>query len=129
MAKKLAIIFGIIFVLIGLLGFISNPVVGEGQDVIFMTDMMHNLVHLLIGIILIIAGWMGDRPASLWLKIFGVVYLVLFIDGLIQTDNLFGFVMQNGNDTWLHLVFGVVLLVAGFMSRGSDMVMMDRTTV
>jgi hypothetical protein len=129
MAKKLAIIFGIIFVLVGILGFFTNPIVGAGQNAIFMTDTMHNIVHLLVGIILVLAGSMSEKSASLWLKIFGVVYLILFIDGLIQPDKLLGFVMANQNDTWLHLVLGVVLLVAGFAAKGGDMVMMDRSTM
>jgi hypothetical protein len=125
MAKKLAVIFGIIFVIVGILGFVPNPLVGATGT--FMTDTIHNIVHLLIGVVLLIAA-KSASASTMWLKIFGVVYLLLFIDGLIQPDKLLGFIMANGADTWLHLVLGIVLLGAGFMGGKSGM-SMDQSTM
>ncbi len=127
MAKKLAIVFGIVFVIVGLLGFITNPVVGaEGY---FVTDAIHNVVHLLVGVVLLIAAGKGAKASSMALKIFGAVYLVLFLNGLIDSTKLLGFITQNDKDTWLHLVLGVVLLAAGFASKGDSMApMMNNTT-
>ncbi|MBX4198119.1 DUF4383 domain-containing protein [Candidatus Parcubacteria bacterium] len=121
MAKKLAVVFGIVFVLVGVLGFFSNPIVGT--DGYFVTDTIHNVVHLLIGIVLLIGAGAGEGASALWLKIFGVVYLVLFVDGLIEGDMLLGFVKQNTHDTYFHLVLGIVLLIAGFTARKSSMMM------
>jgi hypothetical protein len=121
MAKKLAIVFGIVFVLIGLLGFINNPIVGPQG--FFVTDAIHNVVHLIIGIVLLVASRSGNRTSALWLKVFGIVYLVLFIDGLIEKDSLLGFITQNTNDTWLHLVLGIVLLAAGFLAKDENPMM------
>ena len=125
MAKKLAMVFGIVFVLVGLLGFISNPIVGSMG--FFLTDTIHNIVHLLVGVLLLIGAGMGARSSALWLKIFGVVYLVLFIDGLVQ-PSLLGFIAANTADTYLHLVLGIVLLIAGMSSKGNGM-MMDKATM
>lgn len=125
MAKKLSIVLGIVFVLVGLLGFFANPIVGANG--FFLTDAIHNVVHLLVGIILLIAAGMGNRSSALWLKIFGIVYVILFIDGLIQPTMLLGFVSANMNDAWLHLVLGVVLIIAGYASAGSGM--MDNSTM
>lgn len=129
MAKKLAVVFGIVFVIVGILGFIpGNGIVGD--NAIFVTDAIHNIVHLLIGVILLLVA-KNQSASAMWLKIFGVVYLVLFIDGLIQPDKLLGFVTANNADTWLHLVLGIVLLAAGFMAKGSSNapMMMDKTTM
>jgi hypothetical protein len=126
MAKKFAVIFGIVFVIVGILGFIPNPIVGA--DGIFVTDAIHNIVHLLIGVVLLVAAKSASASA-MWLKVFGVVYLVLFVDGLIQPNALLGFVTANTADTWLHLVLGVVLLLVGFMAGKSSAPMMDKTTM
>jgi hypothetical protein len=130
MTKKLAVVFGIVFVLVGILGFFNNPVVSSANtSAIFLTDAVHNIVHLLVGIVLLIAASMGSRSSALWFKIFGVVYVILFIDGLVEKDMLVGFIHQNMNDTWLHLVLGLVLLGAGFLGRDRHSMMMNQTTM
>jgi len=128
MAKKLAMVFGVVFVIVGLLGFFANPIVGETG--IFHTDMIHNIVHLLVGVVLFFASTKDEGASAMWLKVFGVVYLILFVNGLITPDKLLGFVAQNQADTWLHLVLGVVLLIAGMTGgKSATMVMMDKTTM
>jgi hypothetical protein len=124
MAKKLAILFGIVFVLVGLLGFIPNPIVGSSGY--FLTDAIHNIVHILVGVVLLLASGKGGRASATALKVFGVIYLVLFLDGLAQT-NLLGFIKANQADTYLHLVLGIVLLIAGATSKGTPM--MDSSTM
>lgn len=121
MAKTLALVFGIVFVLVGLLGFVSNPLVGATG--LFMTDGLHNIVHLLFGIILIWASRGGAARSASWLKILGVVYLVLAVLGFLLAPNgpmLLGIVAVNMADHWLHVVLGVVLLLAAFMGNSSS---------
>lgn len=123
MSRKLAKIFGIVFVLVGLLGFIPNPIFGH--DALFHTDLVHNLVHLVIGIVLLALGKTEDS-ARLWLKIFGAVYLVVAILGflVIGADgmgSILGIIGVNTADNWLHVVLGIVLLVAGFSGGKSTM--------
>ncbi len=120
MAKKLAMIFGVVFVLVGLLGFINNPIVGaEG---IFNTNMLHNIAHLLIGIVLILVA-KKESTAVLWMKIFGAVYLLLAVLGFMVVskggDMILNLVSTNAADNWLHVVLGVVLLIVGFMAGKS----------
>ncbi len=118
MAKKLAVLFGIVFVLVGVLGFIPNPIVGS--TALFVTDTLHNIVHLLIGVVLLIVAMSAPEKSSLWLKIFGVIYLLLAVLGFILVPSggaLLGLVMMNTADHWLHVVLGVVLLIAGIVSN------------
>jgi threonine/homoserine/homoserine lactone efflux protein len=132
MAKKLAVIFGIIFILVAILGFIPNGIVSKSADATFQVDNMHNIVHLIVGIVLLLAGMMGESAASLWLKIFGVIYILLFIDGLFQVkmtgDKLLSFITANPADNWLHLVLGILLLIVGF-AGGKKSMMMDKSTM
>ncbi len=121
MAKKLAVIFGIIFVIVGILGFIPNPIVGGSAGVLFLTDTIHNIVHLLVGVLLLVAASKGAKASSMALTTFGVVYIILFIDGLIEGEKLLGFVSQNHADTYLHLVLGIVLIAAGYFTKNKEM--------
>ena len=123
MTKKLAVIFGVVFVLVGILGFIPNPIVGNNAgNVIFLTDGIHNLVHIIIGVVLLIAGGKSMAAARKALITFGVVYLILALDGFVEKDSLLGFVTQNTADTWLHLVLAVVLLAVGLpAAKGMSM--------
>ena len=122
MAKTLALIFGAILVLVGLLGFVGNPLVGA--NALFEADAAHNILHILIGLILLgIALW---YPASsaLWLKIVGVVYLLLAIIGFLTVSGmgqLLGLIGVNDADNWLHLVLGIVVLLAGIYARDDHM--------
>lgn len=123
MSKKLAIVFGIVFVLVGVLGFVPNPIVGhDATSVIFLTDVLHDLVHILIGVILIIAGTKSAAAASKSLKIFGIVYLILAIAGFVYLP-LLGFVTANSADNWLHVVLGIVLLAVSMGGKKSDPMM------
>jgi hypothetical protein len=65
----------------------------------------------------LIAAGAGEAASSLWLKISGIIYLVLFIDGLFQPTLLLGFVTASPSDTWLHLVLGIALLIAGYAGK------------
>lgn len=124
MAKKLAIVFGVVFVLVGVLGFVSNPIVGATG--IFVTDMLHNIVHLLVGVILLAVAFASAKSSGLWLKIFGVIYLLLAVLGFVMAPSggmVLG-MMTNTADHWLHVVLGIVLLAAGFWGgKGSKMAM------
>lgn len=121
MAKKLAVVFGVVFVLVGVLGFVSNPIVGANG--LFLTDTLHNLVHLVIGIVLLVVAMSAPAKSASWLKIFGVVYLLLVVLGFLLIPSggmLLGLVTMNTADHFLHLVLGIVLLAAGFMSSNSS---------
>lgn len=119
MGKTLALIFGIIFVLVGLLGFVPNPLVGAGA--IFDTNTAHDLVHLVLGIILLAVVFWAPARAALWLKIIGVLYLVVALMGFVMTSPLLGIVAINDADNWLHVVLGVVLFLAGWWSHDEMM--------
>jgi Domain of unknown function (DUF4383) len=120
MAKTLAMIFGIVFVLVGVLGFATDTdLLG-----LFHTDAVHDAIHLLIGIILIgVAAANGNSAGAL--KVFGIIYLLLAIIGFIQvgtsgTGSLLGLTEVNASDNYLHLVLAIVLWVAGKASSAGS---------
>jgi hypothetical protein len=110
-ARIAAIVIGIVFVLIGLLGFFNNPVLG-----IFLVDPAHNIIHIISGVVLL-AGAYSSLGSSMALKIVGIVYAIIAILGFFMVSNgmLLGFIAMNTADQWLHVVLAVVILLAGFL--------------
>ena len=109
-AKTAAMVIGIVFLIVGALGFIPNPIVG--RDGIFLTNPLHDWVHIGSGIVLLIGAYSGLGP-SLALKIVGVIYGIVAVLGFVMGDMVFGIAM-NMADHWLHVVLAIVILYAGF---------------
>jgi hypothetical protein len=112
-AKTAALVIGIVFVIVGILGFIPNPIVSPTG--LFAVDTMHNLVHLISGIVLLAGVY--SFGASLALKIVGIVYAIVAILGffLVGEDGMMlGLIMVNEADKWLHVALAIVILIAGF---------------
>ena len=111
LARSWLYLSGVILIVVGILGFFSNPLVGP--DGFVATDNPHNIVHILIGVWGLMAA-RSEVNAINFCKIAGVVYLVLGALGFVQPDG-FGLVPLGGNDVWLHLVLGAVLAYFGFV--------------
>jgi hypothetical protein len=122
-----ALVVGVVFVLVGILGFIPgittnySDMTFAGHDSmakllgVFMVSVLHNIVHLLFGI----AGIALSRTvpsARNYLIGGGVIYLVLWLYGLIidQTSSA-NFVPINTADNWLHFLLGLGMIALGVL--------------
>ena len=86
---------------------------------IFHVNAAHNAVHLLTGVIALVAGMAGIGAAKTFFKIFGVVYGLVAVLGFVVGDGmLLGLISNNTADTWLHVGIAVVSLIIGFASSG-----------
>ncbi|MEI6478876.1 MAG: DUF4383 domain-containing protein, partial [bacterium] len=109
------LVFGIVFVLLGLLGFVSNPIVGNVA--IFSANVWHNMIHLLTGIILLAFAFLKPQSSLSAIKTFGVIYLVLTVFGFILVPtggSLFGLILLNSADHFLNLLIGVILIIFAY---------------
>lgn len=110
MVKKATMVLGVVFVLIGLLGFVNNPVLG-----LFAVDTWHNLIHLLSGVLALFFASKGEMQAKGFCKVFGIVYGLVAVLGLLwPNDQLLGFLTVNTADDILHVILAVVFLWLGF---------------
>jgi len=119
MGKTLKV-FGWIFLVLGILGFFSNPIIGSSTSAWFHADLNHNLVHLITGLIMLWVAYKASAKVGVTLKTFGWIYLVVAILGFLLvsgTGTLLGLVEVDGAGNWLHLIFGVILLWVA-MKRG-----------
>lgn len=117
MAKTIVLVLGVVFVLVGILGFFNDPVLG-----IFEVDMVHNIVHLASGVLALLAVSMGEPSAKTFAKIFGLVYALVAILGLVMgtDEKLLGLMEINSADNWLHVLLALVFLFAGFSKSSSS---------
>lgn len=119
MVTKLANIFGIVLLLVGILGFIPGITTDDGLLLgIFQTDGLHNIVHLVTGAIGIWAAKNGVKAAKMYFQVFGVIYAIITILGFFSgNEPVLGLISNNTADTILHLVIAVVALYLGFASK------------
>jgi len=119
LSTLVALAFGAVFVLVGLAGFfVTGGHHAVGQDGgkllgLFQVNVVHNLVHLVVGAVMIGAAISGVRAAKAVNLVFGAVYLVVFVFGLFALGHVLNFLALNGADNGLHLALGAVLLAAG----------------
>lgn len=112
-AKLITNVFGVTFILAGLLGFVPNPIVAP--DGVFAVNTMHNLVHILTGAAFIAGGTFGFARQTI-LGI-GIAYVAVTVLGILTTsDMLLGLVHINVADRWLHAGLAVAILAAGYVS-------------
>ncbi|WP_336661029.1 DUF4383 domain-containing protein [Leucobacter sp. USHLN153] len=115
--RIVGVIFGAVYVLVGLLGFAVTGGVGfvatEGGLLlgIFEVNPLHNIAHLLIGAVLLLAGLANVRAAKGANGTVGAVYLLLGIVGFFIADTAANILALNTADHILHLASALVLLV------------------
>ena len=112
-SKNISLALGLVFVAAGLVGFFPNPVVSA--DALFEVNVMHNLLHVSVGIIFIIGAVLPEKAARITLQSLGIVGVGLAILGFMTTDGLLlGLVHINEADKWLHVGLALIIVVAGF---------------
>jgi hypothetical protein len=120
-AQLVALVFGIVFILVAVLGFITPGGLSMGTEHapmllgMFAVNLLHNVVHLLFGL----AGVAAARSfagARSYCRAVGVIYLVLAGLGLVAPTT-FGLIPIGGSDIYLHLVLGLVLAAVGFTAK------------
>ncbi|WP_100811115.1 MULTISPECIES: DUF4383 domain-containing protein [unclassified Microbacterium] len=125
--RLVAIIFGAVYILVGLLGFAVTGGVGfiatDGGLLlgIFEVNPLHNIAHLLIGAALLIAGLSSVRAAKGVNITVGAVYLLLGIVGFFLVNTAANILALNTADHFLHLASAIVLLGVGLgAERGTS---------
>ena len=132
LAQRFAQIFGLVYLLVGILGFIPLPPILDSPGTIqgllapfqpfngfllglFAVNWLHNVVHIAIGAAGL-ASYRSPAGAKSYATGIGVLYLLLFVIGLIL-PTAFGLVPLFGvGDLGLHLVSGAVALAIGLAS-------------
>ncbi len=117
--RLLATVFGVVYLLVGIVGFYVTSGVGffatEGRNlIIFEVNPLHNVIHVAIGAALLLAGLSSVTAAKTVNSTVGTVYLLVGIAGLFLPGTALNIIALNGADNVLHLGSALVLLAVGF---------------
>jgi len=125
--QSVAAFAGVVFVVVGILGFVPGVTthVGDlsfaGHESgakllgIFQVSVLHNLVHLLFGIVGLVLAKTAEG-ARTYLLGGGVVYLALWVLGVVGGGD---WIPANTADNWLHFGLGIGLIALGYVSGRS----------
>lgn len=126
-ARLYCLLVGGVLVIAGIIGFFYEASFAAGDSIkadeafgVLAVNGWHNLVHLAIGGVLLIAAGGPARATALGV---GVLYLVLAALGFIATgDGGIGFIAEdnvlidlvpvNTEDNWLHVILGATGVLA-----------------
>ena len=131
MAKTIAKILGVVFILVGILGFLAPGMLG------MHLNLTHNLVHLISGALALYFGFAGTLSgARLFCIVFGVVYGLLGVAGFLAGGDgshtvdvpahgadsrllsaLPGSLELASMDHTVHILLGLVFLIGGFLTK------------
>lgn len=121
MTNTVAAIFGTLYLITGVLGFIMTP--GGGIFLgIFAVNWFHHLFHILLGGLGPISAW--RNKGRLYCQVSGGILILLGVLGLIVPGLIVHLLAippaDLSTDNLLHLVSGSALLYFGFSSRPSS---------
>jgi Domain of unknown function (DUF4383) len=122
-ASLYAGLIGATLAVAGVIGFFYSSSFGSPGSVdavlgVLDVNAWHNLVHLLSGVLGVLAFLSGPRAARTYALAFGAVYIVVAIWGFIigGGESILGFIPVNDEDNVLHAVLGVLGVGAGLAS-------------
>jgi len=119
MAKTVATLLGVVFIVVGVVGFFSPNLLGAHLGKI------HNAVHLVSGAVSIYFGTKGSlASARQFCIVFGIVYallgIVIYLVGTGPEHMLHLPKLILG--TWdhiIHIAIGLLYLIGGFATKGA----------
>ena len=115
MAKTICKIFGVVLLLVGIVGFLNDHLLG-----MHLTG-IHNVVHLLTAVIALYFGFAGSASAArTFCLVFGVIYLLLGVLGFIKPELVASVIQAHETvgltpDNAVHILLGAVFLVVGLL--------------
>ena len=127
--RYFALAYGVIFLAVGIAGFIPGLVTGAAPETgvagesagllfgLFPVNLLHNAVHIVFGI-WGLAVFRSLSGARLYARSVAVIYAVLAVMGLIPMLNTtFGLIPLYGHDVWLHAVLAAIAAYFGWFAK------------
>lgn len=117
MAKTVCKILGVVFLLVGVIGFVNSGLLGA-----HLTP-AHNVVHIVSGLIALYFGFAGPLSgAKVFCLVFGIVYMALGILGMALGGGedrswMVGPLHFGQADHGIHILLGVIFLAGGLFTK------------
>lgn len=113
LVKPITGILGLVLIIIGIAGFF----VPDGMLLVFEVDTVHNVVHLLSGLVALFAFSNSQLYSRWYLILFGLIYGIVTVLGFAMDGEVLGLFHANMADNYLHLGIAAVCLIVGFGSK------------
>ncbi len=97
-------------ILAGIAGFFVTDIMG------IATDTIQNIIFIVVGILGVNASGTYGK-ARMFLILFGLLFGVLAVIGLVNSGNILGYYQTNVNGSLLHLGISAIFLIMGLGSR------------
>ncbi|MBI4145852.1 DUF4383 domain-containing protein [Candidatus Woesearchaeota archaeon] len=107
--ENLARLVGLLLTLTGVVGFLMADYL-----LVFGVNALHNVIHLVTGLLGIWAGFISGVHARDYNKWLGLVYVVVGVIGFVLPSLMAELLNINLADNLLHLVLGGVMAYVGF---------------
>jgi len=120
MTKTVATWFGVVLLVVGIMGFIPGITTDNSLFGVFAVNTANNIIHIVVGLLAIWMGMVGEDQSKNFFKVFGVIYALWAILGFISAEEpVLGFLQNNMATTILHVVIALVALYFGFAGVAS----------
>ncbi len=120
--RLVAGIFGATFILAGLAGFMERgrgeQFIGQNGHLLFGLSVngLHNIAHLLLGAVLLMAAMKGETAARAANLVEGLAYAVLALVGFFIIGSALNLIALNQADNLFHLAVAAVLAGVALMT-------------
>jgi Domain of unknown function (DUF4383) len=116
LSRIYAIAFGVVYTLVGLLGFTVSTTLATANLIVFPVNLLHNVVHLLVGLAGLGAYFTGQTVT--YARGMAILFGILTLAGFLPQP-LLGLVPLGGADIPLHAATAILAAVAGWLYRPS----------
>jgi uncharacterized membrane protein HdeD (DUF308 family) len=113
LVKPLTGILGLVLTIVGVAGFFAPG----GNLILFEVNTVHNVVHLLSGLIGLFCFNSSQSYSRWFLILFGIVYGIVTVISFANAGDVLGLFHTNTADNYLHLGISAACLIVGFGSR------------
>jgi hypothetical protein len=111
-SRVCALLLGGIIILFGIFGFFQFFTPGGYLFGIFSVNLVHNLIHLVTGLVGVIVAIPNQRRYASWYILeMGVIYGIVTIVGFLLNGDIFEFAYFNLNDNLLHAGITVIAFI------------------
>jgi len=112
-ADLLAKLFGLLFLVLGAVGFTANPIVSTHG--FFVVNDLHNYVHVATGVFFLVGALLGAPVTTI--RVVAILYAIIAVVGFAFPDaEMLKGVQLNMADRWLHAGLAIILLLVGFLA-------------
>ncbi len=119
MAKIIASVLGIVYVLAGIIGFFNTGFIGSSGY--FASNALYDVAVIVVGAVLLIGAFATERVRTVNIVMGVILGLFALLSFAIATGGATSLgMLVNAADDWVNLLFGIILIGSGMVSQPAE---------